>query len=164
MNDPMTILKADHREVKAMLKTLAETDEGKARETLCEKVSTALTLHMTLEEELVYPLIKERVGKEENEEANVEHGLARDALAKMRELLNRPGFGAAVEMLAGGIDHHVEEEETELLPALKADMERAEWLALGDQIVAAKEQAGATVPAPAKRRATKGSTSSKSRT
>ncbi len=100
MNDPMTILKADHREVKAMLKTLAESDEGKARETLCEKVSTALTLHMTLEEELVYPLIKDRVGDEEDEEANVEHGLARDALAKMRELLNRPGFGAAVEMLA----------------------------------------------------------------
>ena len=32
MNDPMTILKADHREVKRMLTVLADSEEGKERE------------------------------------------------------------------------------------------------------------------------------------
>jgi hemerythrin-like domain-containing protein len=141
--------------VKAMLKQLADTDEGAEREELCQKVSEALTLHMTIEEELVYPLIKEQVGEEEDEEANIEHGMAREALNQMVSMVSRPGFGAAVEMLAGGISHHVEEEETELLPELKSQMERSEWTALGDRIAQAKEAAGAPAPAPARRRSTK---------
>ena len=34
-------------------------------------------------------------------------------------MVSQPGFGAAVEMLEGGIGHHVEEEETEMFPALR---------------------------------------------
>lgn len=155
MNDPMTILKADHREVKAMLKTLAASEEGPERDALCKKVNEALLLHMEIEEQFVYPLIKEHVGVEEDEEASIEHGLAKDGLTTMGSMVAKPGFGAAVEMLAGGINHHVEEEETELLPELKSEMERTDWLALGDQIAAAKEAAGSPVPGPSKRRATK---------
>jgi hemerythrin-like domain-containing protein len=155
MNDPMTILKADHREVKAMLKDLADSEEGQARATLCEKVSVALSLHMKIEEELVYPLVKEHVGDEEDEEANVEHGLAKDGIALMVSMLTKPGFGASVEMLAGGINHHVEEEEAELLPELKSAMSRADWLSLGDQIAAIKEAAGESPAKAKKRRAAK---------
>ena len=164
MNDPMTMLKADHREVKAMLKTLADSDEGPEREALCEKVAEALTLHMTIEERLVYPLVKQLVGQEEDEEANIEHGLAKDGLSKMVSLVARPGFGAAVEMVAGGISHHVEEEETELLPELKSAMERADWLSLGDQIAEAKKNAGAPASEPAKRRSSKRAKSSSNST
>ena len=110
---------------------------------------------MTIEEELVYPLIKMHVGTEEDEEANIEHGLARDGLTTMGSMVDKPGFGAAVEMLAGGINHHVEEEESELLPDLKSAMERTEWLRLGDQIAAAKSAAGAPAAKPHKRRAAK---------
>ncbi len=38
--------------------------------------------------------------------------------------------------------HHVEEEETQLLPELKSSLDRKEWLALGDQIAQAKTEAG----------------------
>jgi hemerythrin-like domain-containing protein len=155
MNDPMTILKADHRDVKSMLKTLAESEEGKDRNSLCEKVSVALSLHMKIEEELVYALIREHVGDEEDEEANVEHGLAKDGLALMVSMLTKPGFGASVEMLAGGINHHVEEEESELLPELKSALTRADWLKLGDQIAAIKESAGEAPRTPSRRRAAK---------
>lgn len=95
------------------------------------------------------------VGAEEDEEANIERGLARDCLTTMGSLIDKPGFGAAVEMLAGGINHHVEDEESELLPEFKSAMPRAEWLSLGDQIVAAKATAGVPVAKPHKRRAAK---------
>ena len=155
MNDPMTMLKGDHRDVKAMLKMLAESEEGPERKTLCQTATEALLLHMTIEEELVYPLIKMHVGVEEDEEASIEHGLARAGLTTMGSMVDKPGFGAAVEMLAGGINHHVEEEESELLPELKAAMKRTDWLRLGDQIAAAKAAAGAPVAKPHKRRAAK---------
>ena len=110
---------------------------------------------MVIEEELVYPLIKTHVGVEEDEEANIEHGLARDGLTTMGSMVDKPGFGAAVEMLAGGINHHVEEEETELLPELKLAMDRIAWLELGEQIAATKATAGAPAARPHQRRAAK---------
>ena len=62
MNDPMTILKADHREAKRMMTALGETDEGAERNTLAAELDRALSLHMSIEEQLVYPLVAEHVG------------------------------------------------------------------------------------------------------
>ena len=161
MNDPMTILKADHRDVKKLLTALAESEEGPERERMAAEVGKALTVHMELEESLVYPLVEREVGKEDADEANIEHGLARDGLATMLSMVDKPGFGAAVEMLKGGIEHHVNEEETELLPELKEQLDRAAWLSLGDAIVQGKKAAG--VPAPATQKTTKRSSKRRAR-
>ena len=156
MNDPMTMLKADHRDVKRMLETLADSEEGKEREQLANELNAALSLHMTLEESLVYPLIKEELGSEDEEEAQIEHQLAREGLQKLMSMVDVPGFGAAVEMLKGGILHHVEEEETELLPELTSALPREKWLALGDAIARGKADAGAPVkPRQSTRRSAK---------
>jgi hemerythrin-like domain-containing protein len=156
--DPARILKADHREVEQLLAKLGKSEEGPQRSAMLDELESKLTLHMQLEESLVYPLIASLVGSEDEEEAEVEHGLARDGLAKMRSLVEAPGFGAAVEMLTGGIKHHVEEEENELLPELKTAMERADWVQLGDKLADAKQAAGAPVSAPARRKSSKRST------
>jgi iron-sulfur cluster repair protein YtfE (RIC family) len=142
MNDPLTILRSDHREVSKMLNALAETDEGKEREQLLADVQAALTLHMQIEEELLNPLVQEHVGAEDEEEAEIEHGLAREGLQKAVELVAAPGFGAVVEMLKAGIKHHVDEEEREILPELKSAMERDDWRSLGDAIAKMKADAG----------------------
>jgi hemerythrin superfamily protein len=155
MNDPMTILKADHRDAKQLMTELAETEEGEERHLMAAELERALSLHMALEEEYVYPLVAEKVGAEDEEEAEIEHGLARDGLDKVGSMVEMPGFGAAVEMLKGGILHHVEEEEAEILPGLKEAMSREEWLALGDALAKAKADAGAPMPAPRRRRSTK---------
>ena len=161
MNDPMTILKADHREVKKLLTALGESEEGSEREKMAADVQTALTLHMQIEEEIVYPAVVQYVGEEDEEEAEIEHGLAREGLTKMVSMVDVPGFGAAAEMLLGGIEHHVQEEETEILPALKDAMPRADWLAMGDAIAQAKANAGQPLPAPRRRRSQKRKASSK---
>ncbi len=155
MNDPMTILKADHREVKKLLTALGDSEEGTEREQMAAEVDAALRLHMEIEETFLYPAVAEYVGEEDEEEAEIEHGLAREGLAKMVSMVDKPGFGAAAEMLLGGIEHHVEEEETELLPALKEALPREEWLALGDTIAQAKADAGQPIAAPKRRRSQK---------
>ncbi|MCU1401386.1 MAG: hemerythrin [Acidimicrobiales bacterium] len=161
MNDPMTILKADHREVKRLLTALADSEEGAEREQMCSEVTASLTLHMEIEEKLLYPLVAKEIGAEDAEEADIEHGLAREGLRTMGKMVAEPGFGAAAEMLKGGITHHVEEEETELLPELKQKLARADWLALGDAIASAKAAAGAPVPPPARRRSAKRTSTAK---
>jgi len=141
MNDPIALLKADHREAAAMLKTLGQSEKPSAtRRRTTAKLVAALQLHMQIEESLVYPLVAQRVGKEEEEEAEIEHRLARDGLSQLSELVGEPGFGAAVAMVTAGIKHHVKEEETELFPALKAKLDRAELADLGDEVAAGKKR------------------------
>jgi Hemerythrin HHE cation binding domain len=142
INDPVRILKADHREGEKLLAKLGDSDEGSEREQLLDELATNLTAHMEAEDSIVYPAVKQAVGAEDEEEAEIGHGLAREGLDKLRAMVAMPGFGAAVEMLKGGIAHHVHEEEHELLPELKDRLSRDEWLALGDQLIEAKKAAG----------------------
>ena len=139
MNDPIAILKKDHREAEAMLKQLATSKPGATRRRVTGKVSSALELHMQIEERLVYPLVAERVGEEEEREAETEHELARAGVSKMNELVDQPGFEAAVAIVTAGIKHHVKEEEKEVFPSLKQNLDRDELGRLGDEVLAAKK-------------------------
>lgn len=140
MNDPIAILKRDHREAAAMLKTLSESKKPSAtRRKTTDKLVQALTLHMEIEEQLLYPIVDARVGHEEEQEAETEHKLARTGLQEMMQLVDEPGFGAAVAMVTAGIRHHVKEEETEVFPKLKKKLDRDELAELGDAVMAAKK-------------------------
>ena len=161
MNDPMRILKADHREVEKLLKKLGDSEEGAERQAMVDELTMKLNLHMELEESIVYPMVREHVGEEDEEEADVEHQLTRDGVEKLNAMVDAPGFGAVVEMLMGGIGHHVHEEENEILPELKDEMGREEWVAMGDAIAEARAAAGMPVPEPTRRKSSKRSTSSK---
>jgi hemerythrin superfamily protein len=139
VNDPIAQLKRDHREVEAMLKTLDASKPGARRRSTVDKLAKALELHMEIEETAIYPLVSARVDKEDSKEARIEHGLARDGLVKLRELVDEPGFGAAVAMITAGIKHHVKEEEHEVFPALKQKLDRDELRALGERVALAEK-------------------------
>jgi iron-sulfur cluster repair protein YtfE (RIC family) len=142
MNDPITLLRKDHREAEALLKRLESSKKpGPQRKETVAKLDAALKLHMSIEEKLVYPVAQRELGKEPVVEADVEHDLARDGMAKMRKLVSAPGFGATVDMVKAGIKHHVKEEETEIFPKLKRQLTREQLAELGDQVVAMKKRA-----------------------
>jgi hemerythrin-like domain-containing protein len=151
VNDPIAMLKRDHREVAAMLKTLAASKPGPRRKATVQKLTDSLRLHMKIEEQRIYPLVAARVGKEDAEEANIEHGLARDGLDQINRLVAEPGFGAAVAMLTAGIRHHVKEEETEVFPHLKKKLDRETLAEVGDEV--ARDKKSARSPAPRARSA-----------
>jgi hemerythrin superfamily protein len=141
MNDPIAQLKADHREVEALLKTLANSKQpGVRRRSTVEKLERKLALHMRIEERLIYPLIPSVLGEEAAQEASIEHGLARNGLAELKRLQDEPGFGASVDMLTAGIKHHVKEEEHEVFPKLKANLDRTQLAELGEKVL--KERSG----------------------
>jgi hemerythrin-like domain-containing protein len=142
MADVMTMLKQDHREVERMLAELEQTEEGPQRASMVEEIRSALMLHMQIEENIVYPYVPRVLGREEGEEAFTEHALAREGLEKLQAMVEEPGFGAAVAMLAGGITHHVQDEETDVLPGLKRGLDREEWRELSERVEEAKAAAG----------------------
>jgi hemerythrin-like domain-containing protein len=145
-NDVFSMLEQDHREVKRVLGELAESEQGTERAQLVDRLTKALTLHMQFEEAKIYPLAAEELGHETAEEAEIEHGLAREGITKLNELVSAPGFGAAVEMLKGGIGHHVEEEEGEMFPSMRKKLDDTALDRLAADLQAARATAG--VPDP----------------
>jgi hemerythrin-like domain-containing protein len=139
MNDPIALLKKDHREVEAMLKALVTSKPGARRQATVEKLHAALSLHMAIEEAHVYPVVAKRVGEDEAEEAAIEHQLLREGAANVEKLVAESGFGAALAMLTAGIKHHVKEEEQEVFPELKRSLDRGELAELGDEVAEAKK-------------------------
>ena len=142
MSDLFSMLESDHRQVEQLLHQLDESEEGPERERLVEQLTAALSLHMEFEEAHVYPLTRRILDDETVEEANTEHELARDGLGKLSQLLSAPGFGAAVAMVEGGIKHHVDEEEGEVFPAMRRDLDQQQQADLARRLVETKREAG----------------------
>lgn len=154
MNDPMRILKADHRAVDKLLERLKDTEEGTEREQMANEAMILISSHMEAEETLVYPKVGSYLGGADLEEAEIEHAIARDGLERMMSMLEQPGFGAVVAALRAGIKHHVDEEEDQILPELKDALSKDEWQAMGDTLVEMKEAAGLPLPMMTSRRST----------
>jgi hemerythrin-like domain-containing protein len=119
--DVTRILEADHRTVEDLFAKI-EQAEGADRRPLIDDLARNLRAHMQLEEQTLYPAIASVVGKEQVEEGETEHKVARNILEDVLRLApDDPGFGAAFEALEAGIAHHVEEEENDLFPQLRND-------------------------------------------
>ena len=145
--DVLTHLTQEHRKVEAMLAVLADSEPGEEREDTVAELEDALRTHMLVEEQFVYPIVKDDLGTEEFVGASNEHELTRAGLEELRNLIDQPGFGGAVEALAGGLHHHVDEEENQIFPALR-DTAAAKIDALGDpdQLEVAVEEGRTAVP------------------
>lgn len=119
--DPTKLLEADHRRVEELFEAIEEA-EGDERTPLIRELETSLHAHMELEEQVLYPAMAPVTGEEVVEEGSTEHELARKALADAVALSpDQPGFGAALDAVKAGIAHHVDEEEQEVFPRLRAD-------------------------------------------
>jgi hemerythrin superfamily protein len=117
------LLKEDHVRIKALLEELSNTTERglKKRVELLNKIELELTLHTSIEEEILYPAFKQAGGKEEAEmyyEAKEEHRTV-DALVVPDLKQTDPGtpeFAGRVKVCKELLEHHIEEEEEEMFP------------------------------------------------
>ena len=122
--DAIALLKQDHRTVSALFDEF-EKAEDEEQSAIAQRVCQLLTVHATIEEEVLYPAAKQAFeDDEENEdlvnEAEVEHGSAKELIAKIEDMSSDDEhFKATVTVLGEYIKHHVKEEENELFPQLK---------------------------------------------
>jgi hemerythrin superfamily protein len=138
--DALALLRADHREVKAMFEEFEKTEGDDEKVEIARRICTALTVHAQIEEEIFYPAAYEAL--EENDlldEAEVEHASAKDLIAQIEASSpSEPLYDAKVKVLGEYIDHHVQEEEKELFPECRdSDMDLK---AIGEQLKARKEE------------------------
>src|SRR4051812_28882046 len=118
--DVTKILETDHRMVEDLFAKI-EKAKGNERNQMIDELATSLKAHMELEEKVLYPAMGSVTGEEAVQDGNTEHELARKALAEMVALApDDPGFGAALDAVKAGVEHHVKDEEDEVFPKLRS--------------------------------------------
>lgn len=127
--DAVTMLKQEHAEVDALFNAFEKAKGSSRKERLVAKICRELTIHTTIEEEILYPAVRESIGEDDlMDEADVEHAGAKNLIAQLEEM--SPGedkYDAKVKVLSEYIKHHVEEEHTEMFPkARKSDLDLVE--------------------------------------
>ena len=116
--DAIKLLKDDHKEVKTYFKRYETLDDEAEKQALADQICLALTIHAQIEEEIYYPAARGAIDDDDLlDEAEVEHASAKQLIAEIQAM--KAGdrlFDAKVTVLGEYIDHHVEEEETEMFP------------------------------------------------
>ena len=73
-------------------------------------------------------------------EGDIEHGLADQLVEEIKRTEDDDMWSARVKVLAELVEHHIEEEEEELLPDYKNNSETAERMQLGQLFLKLKTQ------------------------
>ncbi len=144
--DALTLLKADHDAVEAKFAKFEALGPRalKAKAAIAADVVKMLSVHAAIEEELVYPAIRERLTNLEDQvlEALEEHHVVKWMLSELKGMdPQHERFDAKVTVLTENVRHHVEEEEKEWFPEVRKGMGRKALQELGERMVKAKKTA-----------------------
>jgi len=129
-------LKAQHREVEQLFSRL-EQAEGTKKQKLFEELAANLVGHDAIEREIFYPACEDQMGiNDVMGEALVEHGLVEFSLLRADENLGSEYFDYFISVLKENVQHHVKEEEEQLLPRISEALEADALEALGAKMEA----------------------------
>jgi hemerythrin superfamily protein len=131
-SDAVTLIMNDHRVMETLFEMLK--DPKSDRPALVAEVVARLSAHSWAEEEKVYPAL---IKADPDEESQVYHGVEEHHEAT--ELLHKlqttdpasPAFDTALAEFVAAVQHHVEEEEQEILPEMAKALDGRKLTELG---------------------------------
>src|ERR1700712_503069 len=136
--DALTLLEEEHRAVEKLFDAFerAADDDLERKATLVQRACELLTMHAIMEEEILYPAAREALGKDGKTDVNeafVEHFLVKTLIEKFSTMkAGDEGFDATFKVLTESVNHHVEEEESELFPELRKA--KLDLVSMGERI------------------------------
>ena len=144
--DAISILKGDHERVRQLLRRLENTTDRATtqRKDLLSEIENEVKVHTTVEEEIFYPAFKEAVRSKSDQEIYFEaieqHHVVDLVMPEIKSTdATSEQFGAKAKVLKDLIEHHDEEEETEMFPKARKEMSSDELVELGKQIHSRKQ-------------------------
>jgi hemerythrin superfamily protein len=122
------LIEAEHRQVEALFARFESTGDRAVAMELCD----LLERHTEMEEQVLYPELR-KVDEELYEDAQEEHDEADELIAQIRQA-EGDRLRELVQELKGDIEHHVEDEESEDLPAMEESCGTERMDQLGQQM------------------------------
>ena len=140
--DAIELLRKDHAAVKQAFKQFekAKYKDPNAMREFVATICKDLVMHTKLEEEIFYPAVRAKIKDDPlMNEALVEHNSAKTLIAEIEKLQgDDPMLKPSVTVLAEYVQHHVREEEREILP--KAKRLKLDLAGLAEEMLKRKEE------------------------
>jgi hemerythrin-like domain-containing protein len=143
--DATELLAEDHQKILQMFSKFEKIKKDKEsdieiKQTLVEKVCMELTIHSQIEEEFLYPALREAIKDADLlDEAEVEHNIANQLILELESMDPEDEFyDAKFTVLGEYVRHHIEEEQNKLFP--KAHKAKIDLSSLGKKIRTRREE------------------------
>jgi hemerythrin superfamily protein len=130
------LLKSQHRQVEKLFKQIEKATRSDEKLRLFEEIADKLAIHAAIEEHHFYPGVKAKSTEDILLESVEEHLTIKRTLADLLKLdADDESFDAKVKVLKEEVEHHVEEEESDLFPKVKKLLKAEDLDALEQQMV-----------------------------
>ncbi|MGX5359927.1 hemerythrin domain-containing protein [Kocuria sp. KH4] len=142
--DVVDILTADHRDMLELIGQIKDAPEPARRRELADTVIAEVMRHAVAEEMHVYPAVEEHVpdGAKEVEHDKREHDEIVQVMKKLEDTdASGPAFLDLVGELEAQLRHHIDDEESDQFPKLRAGIPAATLVELGEKVQTAKKLA-----------------------
>jgi hemerythrin superfamily protein len=140
--DAIQLIQQDHRAVDQLFRRFereAKSGDVEAQRATVRDVVRALSIHASVEEEFLYPALREAGVDSEVLDALEEHHAAKLTLAELDALApGHPRYAPKVRLLAENVRRHVREEERALLPRLRRALDDHQRRELGETLAKAR--------------------------
>jgi hemerythrin-like domain-containing protein len=131
--DIIQLILQDHKPLKQLISVLKDSDvEFAQKEPAFKKFAPLLVCHAKPEEESLYMFMKGQDDlRSEGLEGDTEHMLADQLVEEIKRTEDEDTWMAKAKVLAELVEHHIEEEESDLLPDFKKQSEAKERIEIG---------------------------------
>jgi hemerythrin-like domain-containing protein len=144
--DAIVLLKNDHKEIRKLFSDFEKLgDKAHQRKgQLVDKMIELLTVHTYLENEVMYPRVRELLPEVEDDvlESYEEHHVADVLVMELAALKpDAERFTAKTMVLIENVRHHIEEEEDEWFPKVREGLSRKVLQEIGAEMEAKRKKA-----------------------
>jgi hemerythrin superfamily protein len=131
-SDAIVLLKADHKEIRRVFREFQAAGDRavKKKGRLAGRMIELLTVHTYIENEVMYPEVRALLPELED-----------DVLESYEEHHDAERFDAKATVLIENVTHHIEEEEEEWFPKVRAGLRRKQLKELGAKLEEARKKA-----------------------
>jgi hemerythrin superfamily protein len=145
-SDANVTLKADHKDIRRLFREFQDVGDNavKTKAKLVRKIIKALTVHTYIENEVMYPEVRALLpGLEDHVlESYEEHHVADILCMELAGLApDAERFDAKTTVLIENVTHHIEEEEDEWFPQVRAGLSRKQLREIGARLEEARAKA-----------------------
>jgi hemerythrin-like domain-containing protein len=144
--DAIVLLKNDHKEIRKTFNAFKKLGDGATKEKgrLVKKMIELLTVHTYIENEVMYPRVRELLPEVEDDvlESYEEHHVA-DVLVLELSMMKPTDerFTAKTTVLIENVEHHIDEEEQEWFPKVRDGLGRKSLQEIGAEIEKSRKKA-----------------------
>jgi hemerythrin superfamily protein len=141
--DAIKLIKDDHRKVEGLFAEFEALGARaqKSKQRLADQIIQELKLHAHIEETVFYPALLKKAEEDEIVfEGYEEHEVMKFVISEIEEIdASHERFDVRVKVLKEVVQHHIQEEEKEMLPEARKVLGAALLKQLGMQMAEAKQ-------------------------